>query len=182
MRRLALSLKQPWAALLASGRKSIEVRKWTTDHRGELLIHAARVDDPRPEAWAHVDPEISGLAALRGGIIGVGNLREVKAYKTTDLFVADEDKHLNEPDWFEPCGLFGFRFDGLRVIPFYRVPGFFKLFEVDIEVPPVPEQAYMVPPLPEQPAIETAPAGPFAAVIQRFRRLVRTLSRTPEEK
>lgn len=34
----ALSVKQPWASLIAEGIKSIEVRSWTTDHRGPLLI------------------------------------------------------------------------------------------------------------------------------------------------
>src|SRR5204863_2700985 len=37
----ALSLKQPWAALLVHGRKSVEVRSWPTARRGRVLIHAA---------------------------------------------------------------------------------------------------------------------------------------------
>ena len=34
----ALSLKQPWANLILSGRKTIETRKWKTSYRGDLLI------------------------------------------------------------------------------------------------------------------------------------------------
>jgi len=34
----ALSVKQPWAGLIASGRKTIETRTWQTQHRGDLLI------------------------------------------------------------------------------------------------------------------------------------------------
>jgi hypothetical protein len=34
----ALSIKQPWANMIASGKKSIETRLWKTHHRGELLI------------------------------------------------------------------------------------------------------------------------------------------------
>ena len=41
----ALSLKQPWAALLVYGRKTVEVRRWATKRRGPVLIHAARVPD-----------------------------------------------------------------------------------------------------------------------------------------
>src|SRR3954470_11772886 len=78
--RLALSLKQPWAALLAAGRKTIEVRRWTTRYRGELLIHAANVDDERPEAWALVDEVLRPLAERRRGVIGVGVLTTVCAY------------------------------------------------------------------------------------------------------
>ena len=34
-----LSLKQPFADLLALGEKTIELRKWNTKLRGEFLIH-----------------------------------------------------------------------------------------------------------------------------------------------
>ena len=38
-----LSLKQPFAELLASGKKTIELRKWNTRFRGRFLIHACRI-------------------------------------------------------------------------------------------------------------------------------------------
>ena len=65
----ALSLKQPWAALLVAGRKSIEVRKWPTVRRGRILIHAARVSDDRTEAWALVPGDLRPLAQRIGGIL-----------------------------------------------------------------------------------------------------------------
>jgi hypothetical protein len=34
----AISVKQPWAGLIASGRKTIETRTWATSHRGDILI------------------------------------------------------------------------------------------------------------------------------------------------
>lgn len=34
----AISLKQPWANLVASGKKTIETRKWTTKYRGDLIV------------------------------------------------------------------------------------------------------------------------------------------------
>lgn len=36
-----LSVKQPWASLIASGRKTIELRTWTTHYRGDILICAS---------------------------------------------------------------------------------------------------------------------------------------------
>ena len=36
-----LSLKEPWASLIAAGVKSIETRSWQTSYRGELAIHAS---------------------------------------------------------------------------------------------------------------------------------------------
>ena len=36
----ALSVRQPWASLIASGRKSIELRSWSTKYRGHVVILA----------------------------------------------------------------------------------------------------------------------------------------------
>jgi hypothetical protein len=37
-----LSLTQPWATLMALGEKHIETRSWSTNYRGQLLIHASK--------------------------------------------------------------------------------------------------------------------------------------------
>ena len=50
----ALSVKQPWAALIVAGLKTIEVRRWPTGRRGRILIHAAREPDKRADVWRHV--------------------------------------------------------------------------------------------------------------------------------
>lgn len=34
----AISLKQPWANLVATGKKTIETRAWSTKYRGDLVI------------------------------------------------------------------------------------------------------------------------------------------------
>lgn len=38
----ALTLRQPWATLVAIGAKQIETRSWSTSYRGPLAIHAAK--------------------------------------------------------------------------------------------------------------------------------------------
>ena len=40
----ALSLKQPWAAMVANGTKTVETRSWSTSYRGPLAIHASQPD------------------------------------------------------------------------------------------------------------------------------------------
>lgn len=42
-----LSVRQPWANLIAMGHKSIETRSWPTKYRGPLAIHAGKktIDD-----------------------------------------------------------------------------------------------------------------------------------------
>ena len=37
-----LSVKQPHASMIASGKKKIETRTWRTDYRGDILIVASR--------------------------------------------------------------------------------------------------------------------------------------------
>lgn len=34
----AISIKQPWASLIAEGRKIYEIRSWKTNYRGPILI------------------------------------------------------------------------------------------------------------------------------------------------
>jgi len=41
----ALSIKQPWASLIISGKKPVENRTWSTPYRGKLLIHASKTWD-----------------------------------------------------------------------------------------------------------------------------------------
>lgn len=128
----ALSVKQPWAALLACGAKAVEVRTWPTARRGPVLIHAARTADPRPEAWAHVTtPEREALAALRGGVIGVADLVACVRYSTPEAFAAACAEHLNAPDWYRPGGLFGFGFQNARPIAYHARPGRTLFFAVE---------------------------------------------------
>lgn len=43
----ALSIKQPWASLIAHGIKDIENRTWRTHFRGKIYIHASGVPSGR---------------------------------------------------------------------------------------------------------------------------------------
>ncbi len=48
----ALSLKQPWANLVASGKKTIETRKWSTKYRGDLVICSSKNPKIEPAGFA----------------------------------------------------------------------------------------------------------------------------------
>lgn len=45
----AISLKQPWANLVATGAKMIETRKWSTKYRGDLIICSSQ--NPKIEPY-----------------------------------------------------------------------------------------------------------------------------------
>lgn len=46
-----LTLKQPWATLIAKGLKEYEFRSWKTSYRGPLLIHAGMGMDKEAEKY-----------------------------------------------------------------------------------------------------------------------------------
>lgn len=48
----ALSVKQPWANLIAAGEKTIETRTWATDYRGKLLIVSSKKPPIEPAGCA----------------------------------------------------------------------------------------------------------------------------------
>ena len=37
-----ITIKQPWATLIAKGHKEYEFRTWKTKYRGEILLHAGK--------------------------------------------------------------------------------------------------------------------------------------------
>jgi hypothetical protein len=60
----ALSVRQPWAELIISGRKTVEVRSWITEYRGKMWLHTGRTSDSNIE-------KAFGLHDLfKGGYIG----------------------------------------------------------------------------------------------------------------
>jgi hypothetical protein len=131
----ALSIKQPWATLVVAGLKSVEVRRWPTSRRGQVLIHAARVPDPRELGWKLVPPELSESAQLAGGIVGMAELTECLAYHDLESFNADQAKHRNDPTWFLEPVLYGFQFANPVSLAFRPYPGWMRFFPVLAEPP-----------------------------------------------
>lgn len=52
----AITLKQPWATLVAEGLKKYEFRSWKYSYRGEILIHAGKgVDKDALKKFEHLN-------------------------------------------------------------------------------------------------------------------------------
>ncbi len=49
--KYALSIRQPWAWLIAAGIKDVENRSWPTTKRGRIYVHAGMTSDMRIPAW-----------------------------------------------------------------------------------------------------------------------------------
>lgn len=81
----ALTIRQPWAYLIATGSKTLEVRRWSTNHRGELLICAAA----RPKNTFVFKPETRARVPLYAGcMICVVNLIDVRPMERADADAA----------------------------------------------------------------------------------------------
>lgn len=78
----ALTVRQPWASLIACGVKRIEIRSWATAYRGVLWIHAgaaslAQVPERYARALVLSDELPRGAIIARVDLVGVRRLGEM---------------------------------------------------------------------------------------------------------
>lgn len=59
----ALSIKQPWASMIADGEKTIETRTWPTRYRGELALCASAT--PRGQGPTRAVLAVANLVSCR---------------------------------------------------------------------------------------------------------------------
>jgi hypothetical protein len=70
----ALSIRQPWAELIISGKKPIEIRSWKTHYRGRIWIHAGQYSDES------LDQSHGFKNLFRGGFIGSAELSSIEPF------------------------------------------------------------------------------------------------------
>ena len=121
-----LSVSQPFANLIISGKKTIELRKWNTNFRGEFLIHAPikiRTDDCKR---LKITKKL-----VTGAIVGKAELYDMKKYNTIKEVKADQKLHFASKEHFDKK--YGFLLKNTKVL---RVPipckGKLGFFEVDV--------------------------------------------------
>lgn len=119
-----LSVSQPFADLIISGKKIIELRNWNTNFRGEFLIHAPikiRTEDCKR---LKINEKL-----VTGAIIGKAELYEVKKYNSIKEIKTDQKFHLASKNFHDRT--YGFMLKNsksLRIpIPFKGQLGFFEI-------------------------------------------------------
>lgn len=112
-----LTLKQPYATLIAEGLKEYEFRSWKTNYRGELLVHAgAGVDKEAMERVKHlnldfpkkkiiakvvledcleVNPKMNDEINKSNSTVYGNNIRNGFAWKLTKVEKLNIDKEIN---------------------------------------------------------------------------------------
>ena len=86
-----ISLRQPYAEMLAIEKKLIECRKWNTKFRGDFLIHVSKTIDVKACEYYN----INGNDIARGFIIDKAKLYDVKKYLNYKEYFLDKDKHFS---------------------------------------------------------------------------------------
>lgn len=119
-----LSVSQPFADLIISGKKTIELRKWNTNFRGEFFIHAPikiRIKDCKR---LKITKKL-----VTGVIIGKAELYDVKKYNSSKEVKLDQKFHLASKNFQDKT--FGFKIKNaksLRIpIPLKGQLGFFDV-------------------------------------------------------
>ena len=84
-----LSVCQPFAELIIQNKKTIELRKWNTNFRGEFLVHAPI--KIRKEDYKKL--KIKKKLTI-GAIIGKVELCDVKKYESLKEIQIDKKKHI----------------------------------------------------------------------------------------
>ena len=121
-----LSISQPFADLIVSGKKSVELRNWNTNFRGEFLVHAPlkiRLEDSKR---LKIKKKF-----VTGAIIGKAQLYDVKKYKSIKEIKSDQKFHFASKKFQNKT--FGFMLKNPK--PF-RIPipwkGQLGFFDVDV--------------------------------------------------
>jgi len=121
-----LSVSQPFADLIISGKKIIELRNWNTNFRGEFLIHAPikiRIND---SSRLKIKKKI-----VTGAIVGKAELYDVKKYDLIKEIKKDQKFHFSSKKFNGKT--FGFMLKNSKSL---RIPipwkGQLGFFDVDL--------------------------------------------------
>lgn len=133
-----ISLWQPWATLLAHGKKRVETRSWATRHRGPVLIHASKKWNQQLADLCRQPPFRSTIAEIGrafefefGALLGIANIHDCRQAAEWSPQVSDVERAFGDYS----VGRFCWLMDGFRpfAVPIpYR--GFQGLFDVPADV------------------------------------------------
>ena len=133
-----LSVCQPYARLIASGAKTVELRGWSTRVRGEFLVHAARA--VRLPDCRRLGMDARSLPT--GAVVGRAELLDVVEYGSARALNADRARHLAPRGYYSSRGTtaagrsraarYGFVLGSARALRIpVPLPGRLGFFDVD---------------------------------------------------
>lgn len=129
-----ITIKQPWATLIAEGYKEYEFRTWKTKYRGDILIHAGKcIDKKAMDRFKHLNLEypvgqIIAKATITDCVKVDEDLRNILAKKDPVVYKGVINKTSNNRDGY------GFKLENIEKISPIEVNGKLSLWDYDYEV------------------------------------------------
>jgi activating signal cointegrator 1 len=119
----AITVRQPWATLIAMGAKHYETRFWSTSYRGPLAIHASSAFPSEARALC-VDDELFRETLNQGGYLNPTKLplgacicfvqlTEVRPARSLSADLSERELYFGNwsPGWF------GWKLENVQVFP-----------------------------------------------------------------
>ena len=141
-----LSIRQPWASMIVRGLKRFEVRSWSTEYRGQLIIHASSAAPTKAFAEAVFKDDLDlgklmskvGMSSLddlralpRSAIVGAVTLHDVlDSDQTAAQTTVDDASVLGELAGDNSYWLLK---DAIEIVPITNIDGKLNLWELDDE-------------------------------------------------
>jgi hypothetical protein len=118
----AISIREPWASLIHTGKKTIETRTWKTDYRGPLLLCASKKPD-----WIEIEPGwISQRSFVAGQAFATCRLVDVRPMTESDQELACCSIYPRANAWI---------LENVKPIkPRFNVKGQLGLFDVEVTI------------------------------------------------
>lgn len=124
-----ITVKQPFATLIAEGLKEYEFRTWKTKYRGEILIHAGKgIDKKAMKRYEHLNLEypsgcIIAKAVITDCVIVDKKMKEELKRKNSLVYYGI----INKDNW----NGYGFKIENVNKINPISINGKLSLWEYD---------------------------------------------------
>lgn len=125
----AITIKQPFASLIAAGLKEYEFRTWKTNYRGEIFIHAGKsVDQEAMMRFKNYDLTyptgcVIARAVLTDCVLVDESMKEFLRSKNVEVYAGVTE----DPQWTG----YGFQLEKVeRILPL-DTPGMLGLWKFD---------------------------------------------------
>lgn len=133
----ALSIRQPWLWAILSHRKDIEIRRWNTNYRGFIALHAPKeFDDIGYDQLCSLGLKKMPLRDEYplGQVLGVARIYDVIKFDDWYHFYEYRKRHLCSAHWYHPS-MRGFLLQNVKPV---RNPiplrGRLNIFNVELDL------------------------------------------------
>lgn len=124
-----ITIKQPFATLIAEGLKEYEFRTWKTKYRGDILIHAGKgIDKKAMKRYEHLNLEyptgcIIAKVTISDCIFIDSNMKNILKEKNSLVYYGI----INDDNW----NGYGFKLENVKKIKPIPTTGKLSLWEYD---------------------------------------------------